>query len=222
MAGGDTGRVRVWDLFVRIAHWVLVVAFFTSYFTEGEPEWLHTWSGYLIVLVVLGRIVWGFVGSRYARFSEFVRPPGEALRYLRDEILGRAARHIGHNPAGAAMILALLLSLLVTAGAGMTQLAMDEGEGPLAGWLVQQVPRQPVPPGTPREQRPPPPPQLRAAHEVHEIAANITLVLVILHIAGVILGSWRDRENLVRAMVTGYKRAGAAPDRPDKPRRPLE
>lgn len=199
------GWVRVWDPFVRIGHWILVVTFFTCYLTEGEPEWLHVWSGYLLTAVVLLRIVWGFIGPRYARFRDFVRPPGEALRYLGNELRGRAPRHIGHSPSGGAMILTLLLALLVAAGSGMVVLAMEEGEGPLAGWLVTPLPGNEE--GSP---------ELETAEEVHEIAANVTLLLVILHIAGVFLGSWRNRENLVRAMITGRKRVETAPDRPDR------
>jgi cytochrome b len=200
------GWIRVWDPFVRIGHWVLVITFFTCYLTEGEPEWLHDWSGYLLTAVVLLRIVWGFIGPRYARFSDFVRPPGEALRYFWDELRGRAPRHIGHSPSGGAMIVALLLALLVSAGSGMVVLAMEEGEGPLAGWLVT-----PLPGGEEEDS-----PQLETAEEVHEIAANVTLILVILHIAGVLLGSWRNRENLVGAMITGRKWIETAPDRPDQ------
>lgn len=198
--------VKVWDLFVRIFHWTLVVAFFTAYFTEGDPEWLHVWAGYLIVTLVLLRIIWGFVGTPYARFAEFVRPPAQALRYLRDLVRGRAPRYLGHNPAGAIMIVVLLTSLLLTTGAGMVLLAAHEGEGPLAGWLI------PVPAveqgaeahgehGEHAEST-----LAEAAEEVHEFLANFTMLLVIVHIVGVVVGSFKDRENLARSMITGYKR----------------
>ncbi|MGM0449761.1 MAG: cytochrome b/b6 domain-containing protein, partial [Pseudomonadota bacterium] len=98
-------QVRVWDPFIRIFHWLLVVAFFTAYITEGEPEWLHVWAGYLIVGLLVLRIIWGFIGSEHARFSSFVFSPGTILAYLRDNIRGRAEYYRGHNPAGGAMIL---------------------------------------------------------------------------------------------------------------------
>lgn len=190
--------VLVWDPVVRIGHWLLVLTFFTAYFTEDGPRWLHVWAGYLLAAVVLLRIVWGFVGSDYARFSQFVRPPGEAWRYLKAELGGRAARYVGHNPAGGLMILALLLGLVVTAVSGMATLAMEEAAGPLAGWLVPQVAESPA--GEPAA--------LELTEEVHAAAANLTLALVILHVLGVLLGSWRQHENLIGAMITGRKRPG--------------
>src|SRR5690554_467637 len=128
--------IRVWDPLIRLFHWTLVLAFFTAYLTEGEPEWLHVTAGYLIAVLLVARLAWGFVGSQHARFTDFVRSPATVLHYLRDEFTGRARRYLGHNPAGGAMILALLFTLTMTALSGMTLLAAKEGEGPLAGWLV--------------------------------------------------------------------------------------
>mgnify|MGYP000966308199 CR=1 FL=1 len=110
--------VRVWDPFVRIAHWSLVILFAVSYLSEGEPEWLHTWSGYIIAGLVVLRILWGFVGSQHARFSDFVTGPFNALRYLVDMLRGTSPRYLGHSPAGGAMTIALILALLVTTGTG--------------------------------------------------------------------------------------------------------
>lgn len=196
------GLIAVWDPVVRVGHWLLVASFFTAYFTEDGPRWLHVWAGYLLLAVVLVRILWGFVGTPYARFRHFVRPPGEAWRYLLAELRGRAARYLGHNPAGGLMILALLLGLIVTTIAGMVVLAMEEGGGPLAGWLVPQLPE------IERAGREVEAPALLLTEEIHEIAANVTLALVALHVIGVVLGSWRQRENLIGAMFTGRKRPG--------------
>ena len=209
-------RVRIWDPFIRIFHWLLVVAFFTAYLTEGEPEWLHAWAGYLIVGLLLLRIIWGFIGSEHARFSSFVFSPGTILAYLRDNIRGRAEYYRGHNPAGGAMILAIILSLLITSGAGMVILAGEEGEGPLAGWLIASPEMQAK--GAPVETHEEPEDEAHAdteheesalvetAEEVHELFANLTLALVILHVIAVIVESIRERQNLVRSMFTGYKR----------------
>jgi cytochrome b len=216
----QSSQVRVWDPFIRIFHWLLVVAFFTAYFTEGEPEWLHSWAGYLIVALLGLRIVWGFIGSKHARFRSFVFSPRAILGYLRDNLQGRAQYYQGHNPAGGAMILAIILSLLITSGAGMVILAGEEGEGPLAGWLIATPEMQSG--SVPAETRHPAEEADEDTHEegeheesalvetaegVHEWFANFTLMLVFFHVVAVIVESIRERQNLVRSMFTGYKRS---------------
>ncbi|MEP1722161.1 MAG: cytochrome b/b6 domain-containing protein, partial [Nitratireductor sp.] len=204
---------RVWDPLVRTGHWVLVAGFATAYLSEGEPEWLHVWAGYAIAITVALRILWGCVGPRRARFSDFVTGPVRVLGYLRDLATGRAPRHLGHSPAGGAMTLALLAALALTAVSGMATLAVEEGRGPLAGIVAHQRTVEDGS-GAARERD-----EAGAVWEdVHEFAANLTLVLIVLHVAGVALASYAHRENLVRAMVTGAKRAlpgsaaGGGPD----------
>ena len=100
--------VRVWDPFVRVFHWSLVGLFALALATGDEIEWLHLAAGYAIAALVVLRTAWGFVGPRHARFSDFVRPPGAVLGYLRDALRLRAPRHLGHNPAGGAAVAASL------------------------------------------------------------------------------------------------------------------
>lgn len=200
--GHDTrGKVRVWDPFIRIFHWGLVVAFATAWLTAEELQPVHEIAGYAVAGLVAFRLIWGFVGSRYARFAQFLRGPAATLAYLGDVVRGRERRYLGHNPAGAAMIVALLLTLSGTA---------------FTGWLMEE-------PG--RIAKLPVLPQIVApAHadsdgdegeygeaegplkDVHETLANLMLLLVALHVGGVVLASFRHRENLVLAMVTGDKR----------------
>jgi cytochrome b len=111
-------KVRVWDPFVRIFHWSLVACFVIAYATGDEIERVHVAAGYTIAGLLAARIVWGLVGPRYARFSNFVRSPREVLAYLRDVAMLRAPRYIGHNPAGGAMIVALLVALAGTCATG--------------------------------------------------------------------------------------------------------
>ena len=205
----DTGLVRVWDPLIRIGHWVLVVAFATAYLTEGEPQWLHTFAGYAIAVTVALRILWGLVGPRRARFSDFVAGPGRVFAYLRDLLTGRAERHLGHSPAGGAMTLALLFALAVTALSGMATLAVEEGQGPLAGivtsaslpaWAEEDEDHDDY--GEHGEGG-----GGEAFEEIHEFAANATLLLILLHIAGVAWASRVHGENLVRAMIDGRKRS---------------
>ena len=109
--------LRVWDFGVRLFHWSLVFAV-TSAWVLAEERQIHRWLGYAVGALIAFRLVWGLVGTRHARFSDFVPGPVRLVRYLGDLLRGREARYLGHNPAGGAMILALLavLSALVVTG----------------------------------------------------------------------------------------------------------
>ena len=114
-----SGLARVWDPFVRLFHWSLVTSFVVAYLShEGGLSAIHHWAGYAAGALVLMRLLWGVVGTPYARFSQFVRHPTVILAYLRDIATGREARYIGHNPAGGAMVVALMLGMLATALTG--------------------------------------------------------------------------------------------------------
>jgi cytochrome b len=119
-AGGalPPATVKVWDPFVRVFHWSLASLFVFAYATGDEVERVHVATGYAIAGLLALRIMWGFIGPEHARFMNFVRPPREVLAYLRDMVRLRAPRHLGHNPAGGAMILALLVMLAATATTG--------------------------------------------------------------------------------------------------------
>lgn len=199
----DFPEIPVWDPLVRVFHWTLVISFCTAYLSEGElfealqdrlsGEWLqlvHVWAGYLIAGMLLWRVVWGFVGPRHARFSDFVRGPRESFGYLKDALTLRAARYLGHNPAGGAMIVALLLSLAATIVTGLALYGADKAMGPLAALLVESSDA-----------------TIDAIKEAHEAATNCTLLLVAGHLLGVVWESLLHRENLVRAMISGRKRA---------------
>jgi cytochrome b len=180
--------IRVWDPLVRIGHWTLVAAFFTAYVVEDDLLTVRVWAGYLLAGVVLWRLLWGVIGTRHARFAGFVRGPRAAVTYFRETLSGTGRRYLGHNPAGGAMAIALLLCLALTAESGLGLYAVEEGAGPLAGWLAD---------GRFED----------ACEEAHEIFANLSLALVVMHVAGVLFSSVAHRENLVRAMISGSKRA---------------
>jgi cytochrome b len=211
-------EVPVWDPFVRVFHWTAAIGFFVAYFTEDGPITLHVWAGYLIGALVVLRVIWGFVGPQHARFSDFVWPPGVVLRYLRDLVTLRGRRYLGHSPGGGAMVIVLLISLLVTVGSGLVLYALEDNAGPLAGIVTSAAaPESAAPSGEgeetgngEHEQEDPENERAEGSEElweeIHEILANLTLVLVILHIAGVFLASYVHRENLTRAMLTGRKR----------------
>lgn len=204
--GEVQGWVRVWDPFVRVAHGVLALGFAIAWLTEGKPAWLHEWAGYAVGATVALRVAWGFVGPREARFASFVVRPSAALTYLRLLVALRAPRHLGHSPAGGVMVVALLASLAVTTATGMAYLGASRDRGPLAALLGAEAARlQAAARGEARVLRP-----ARWLKQVHEAAAEVTLLLVIAHVGGVALASFAHRENLPRAMLTGRKRAPGA------------
>ncbi len=163
--------VKVWDPLVRVLHWSLAAAFSLAYASGESVEKLHLVAGYAALAIVGARALWGLVGTRHARFGDFVPPPREFASYLKDLALGRARRYVGHNPAGGAMIVALLAAVLGTAASGV--LTLYGGH---------------------------------AFEDLHEGFANVTLVLVVIHVGGVVLSSLLHRENLVAAMITGRKK----------------
>ena len=195
-------EVKIWDPMVRVVHWLIVIGFTIDYITD-EPLPLHVWVGYVLGAVLALRIVWGLGGPRHARFVDFIYRPSAVLTYLSDLVRFRSRRYLGHSPAGGAMVLVLLLMLSGTITTGLLTEAARDGSGPLAGWLVT-----PTAPGVPADQaaRAEWRRQWRPYKQVHELFADATLVLVVLHIGGVLFVSFAQRENLVRAMLTGRKR----------------
>lgn len=225
----NTGKVRVWDAFVRVFHWSLASLFLVAYLSGDDGGGVHVYAGYGILGLIAARLVWGFVGGRHARFSDFLRSPAAALRYLKGLVTGTAPRTLGHNPAGGWMAMLLLVALLATGASGLVLYGL-EGEGPLAGsitadsLLVTAV----APFGEAEEEEHDDDHDddeddeaatyagaggaamesaEEAWEEVHEFLANATLFLVILHLLGVLASSLAHGENLVRSMITGYKRA---------------
>ena len=111
--------IRVWDLFVRAFHWALAASFAIAWLSSENWERLHDAIGYVAGALVALRVVWGFLGPRYARFAQFVRSPGAVIAYLRAIRDGSERRYIGHNPAGGAMIVVLLVAIAGTAVSGL-------------------------------------------------------------------------------------------------------
>lgn len=164
--------ILVWDIPTRLFHWLFVLSFAVAYVTAEADGWagVHVFCGLLMLGLIACRVIWGMVGSRYARFSSFLFSPLEGYKYLLATLRGKAERHIGHNPAGSWAIYLLLLLGTGIGVSGLTLLASGE--------------------------------QFK---DLHEALANGALAVVAVHVAGVIVASFLHRENLPRAMVTGYK-----------------
>jgi cytochrome b len=210
----------VWDPLVRTFHWSLVVLFTLAYVTGDDAATVHIWSGYVVLALLLLRVLWGLIGTRHARFSDFVYPVTAILNYTKDILLGRAKRYLGHNPLGGAMIVMMLVVLLLTCTTGIVAQRVDQRSVALApaqpaiatidlvstAWADDERFEGREPRTHDKEARK----RNKALRETHEFFANLMLLLVVMHISGVLLGSLMHRENLVRAMLNGRKRAEAS------------
>jgi cytochrome b len=185
----NLSKTKVWDPVVRVFHWTLVATFLITYITEEDFLSLHVWAGYILLAAIAVRLVWGFIGTRHARFSDFVTNPSAAIRYVKDTLTRKAKRYIGHNPAGGLMIVIMLASLVITGMSGLLLYGAGENAGPFATWFVADSHF-----------------WEGALEETHEFFANFTVFLVVIHLAGVIVESVLHKENLVRAMWDGDKR----------------
>jgi cytochrome b len=173
----SSSRILVWDMPTRIFHWLLVLCFVVAYLTSESERWQlwHVTAGYTFGVLILFRLLWGVLGSRYARFSQFVRGPHQVLAYLGSLLSSKPDRYTGHNPAGALAIVGILGLGLLTVLTGWASFN-DYGD-----WIG----------------------------ELHEGIVNALLVIIGIHIVGVLISSVLHRENLVRAMVNGYKQGAA-------------
>ena len=184
----NEGQVKVWDIFIRTFHWVLVLTFVIAYVTEDDSMTLHSYAGYIMLALLLLRILYGFVGTRYARFSDFIYAPRTAVLYVKDVFLFRPKRYMGHNPAGGLMIIVMLLSLIATCITGMMALAVEENQGP----FVEYISFFPVW-------------FVSLSEDLHELLAHFSLFLVAIHLTGVIVESIVHGENLMMSMINGRK-----------------
>lgn len=215
----STKTVSVWDPLVRIGHWTLVITFFTAYFTEEDFLTQHTWAGYVVGSIVLIRIIWGFIGSKHAKFKDFIYSPAAIFIYLKALVSRKPEHYLGHNPAGGLMVIALLFSLCATTYTGIALYAVEKNAGPLAGIVANNdkvlakasiisaaYADEDGNEGKNGQQNF----SVNEADEefwegLHEFFVNFTLLLIALHIGGVLVSSYVDKENLVKAMVTGHK-----------------
>lgn len=208
-------EIRVWDPLIRIFHWGLVLTFTIGYLTGEEESNLHIIAGYAVLGLIIFRVAWGIIGTQYARFSDFVYSPGTVIQYLKDLLAKNPKHYIGHNPAGGAMVIAMLLCLFVVSVSGLKVYALEEGLGPLAGdppalTVINSAyadddrhengdhERDENAHGEDEEAE-------EFWEEIHEASSNLMLLLVFLHIAGVIVSGRLHNENLVKAMFTGKK-----------------
>ena len=194
---------NVWDIAIRLFHWTLVITFVIAYLTGEDESLVHVYSGYIILGLVIFRIIWGLIGSKHARFSDFVFSSKETISYAKSMMSGTPRHYWGHNPLGALMVFALLITLLLTTITGLKVYGI-EGHGPLAETPNSYFISNANASGS-MEQNNEDSEEEEFWEEIHEFFANLMLVLIALHIAGVLVSSKLENENLVKAMITGKK-----------------
>jgi cytochrome b len=183
-----TTTLKVWDLPVRIFHWSLVVLFIAAYATNslGSDYFkYHLWTGYTIIVLVSFRILWGVVGTHYARFINFVRNPIVTAKYAISFFKKTDARYAGHNPLGAVMVVALLFTILIQ---GLTGLFTNDeilNLGPLYTYVSDEL-------------------SLKLT-SVHRHLFYWILGAIVMHIIAVLFHLTFKRENIIAAMLTGKK-----------------
>jgi cytochrome b len=200
----SSGHVALWDPVVRITHWgIAVVVLGNALMTKGGSL-LHVSLGWAGLALLLLRLIWGALGPAEARFSAFPPSPLAALKHLRQLVAGTVRETPSHNPAGALMAYALWASLAVvtvtglvlTGGATPMQIANDQAAVASGDWsvLIKESDE-----GEGEDDS-----SLRhTAEEVHEMAANLLLLLAVLHVAGVFVEGRALRRNLVAPMLMG-------------------
>ncbi|MEK7436017.1 MAG: cytochrome b/b6 domain-containing protein [Pseudomonadota bacterium] len=183
-------KILVWDLPLRLFHWLLVVLVVVSFISVqigGNAMRIHMLSGYAVLALVLFRILWGFFGSTHARFASFVRGPAAAIAYLSALRRKEASQHLGHNPAGAWSVVVMLIVLLVQAGTGLFANDDIATEGPLAKLVSKALSDR--------------------ITGIHYLNVKLLFALIALHLSAVAFYVIGKHEDLVKPMITGFKEA---------------
>jgi len=178
--------VPVWDPFLRLFHWGLVLLFIAAYLSGSRPAYyrIHEATGLAILGLVIFRILWGFIGPRPARFVDFLRGPRAVVIHIRELLGGRHRPMPGHNPLGGWAVLAILLLIFAEVLSGLFASTFDY-DGPLAGLLSESW--------------------AAAMADIHALNLNLLLAVLLVHVAGVAVTSALGHENLVASMIHGRK-----------------
>lgn len=171
-----TETLRLWDPLVRLFHWSLAGVFLANYFLNEPGEAWHVWLGYYALAWIPVRVLWGFVGSPAARWTDFWPTRARLTAHLRALVTGRPYHRLGHSPIGALVMILMMLCMLALGVSGFMMDRIDYF------WGVEWV------------------------EDTHELIANILLMLVCLHLLAALVESIRLRENLPLSMITGRRR----------------
>jgi cytochrome b len=177
-------KIYVWDLPLRFFHWSLMICVIGSIVTGslgGNSFIWHFRFGYCIIGLLAFRIVWGFVGSKYSKFSSFPPSPVKAIEYVR----GKAPSRLGHNPIGALSVYAILLTLIFQVSTGLFANDAIMWDGPFRNYVSNDT--------------------SDYLTSLHKISRLVLFFLIGLHLAAIAFYSWVKKEALVKAMLSGYK-----------------
>jgi cytochrome b len=180
-------KIKVWDLPIRFFHWLLVLAYVGAFFTS-ESEWLleyHAVAGYIALWLIVFRVLWGFTGNRYARFSDFIRGWGEVKSYILMTIRLDIPRFLGHNPAVGWVVIFMLLLTAAISLTGIVVYGGEEGRGIAAGFFTFKT--------------------ALIVRIIHLILADIAVVMIVVHITAALFHHFILKENIIYSMFTGYK-----------------
>lgn len=182
--------LEVWDLPIRLFHWLLVLFFATAYASAVIAGFdpVHGWMGYGIVFLLFFRLIWGVIGSKYARFANFAFMPSVMFRHLFDIFRGCPDRFLGHSPTGAGYVFLMLGLLVMIAATGLVVEGYYEFEGPLYAMSMEPAHF-----------------WARTSRKLHSNLADAAVILAILHLVGVATAMIQHRENLVWSMINGFK-----------------
>lgn len=177
--------IKVWDGFVRISHWLLVF-FFAIIYLRYRKFPIHAYAGELMMLLILARFVWGFVGTKAARFSEFFFTPKQVMDYMRSATAGHARYFSSHNPMGAMMVYILLSGMFANGILGLMLYSSGQELGPLGNLVPEDWED--------------------ILKGLHKTFGHMLAAFVAMHIVGVVWAARAHRENYIGAMFTGFKR----------------
>jgi len=181
-------QIEVWDPLLRWFHWLLLLCFAVSWWSEGRDIRVHIMSGSLMAGLLLFRLIWGVAGERHARFASFF-PSITGIRQHIGELLAmKAGDYLAHTPVGSVMIFMLLTGLIVLTGTGMALMGLQTGVGLFAAWSATAAFASEL-----------------LIQNIHNWCFNMLLCLIAIHLAGVLVESLLQRRNLVMAMITGKK-----------------
>lgn len=185
----EKNKILVWDPLVRIFHWLLAICFITAYLVEDERLHLHLLTGSIVFGLIIFRLVWGVIGLDYSRFTDFACSISDIRKHLHALIRLRATDHLGHTPMGVVMIMVLLIGLLLLTLSGAVLYGVENSSlafSPLVAGLAPDV--------------------VITIENLHGLVADGLVLMVLLHIGGVVVESLIQKQNLIWAMFTGYKK----------------
>lgn len=169
--------VVIWDKFIRIYHWLIVLGFMLNYFVLEPGETVHQWIGYCVWILVFARIIWGFIGPKRARVMDFFPTPSRIAQHFRELKSREIPKESGHNAVGGMLILLFWFLFLAQ---GTTGFLLEETDAFFGSTLVENI---------------------------HEYIAHSLFIGALIHVAAVLLTGWWGRIELIKPMITGRRKS---------------